>query len=54
MVAIDGQHRLSALGWKQDPTSSEELTSWSIPVVILALLMLTSKELPAPNLLGSS
>lgn len=36
LVAIDGQHRLSALKrWKQEGGASSELSSWTIPVVIL-------------------
>jgi len=38
VVAIDGQHRLSALKrWKNDPKKGHEFATWSIPVVILAL-----------------
>jgi DNA-sulfur modification-associated len=36
IVAIDGQHRLSALKrWKKQPGATNELDSWKIPVVLL-------------------
>ncbi len=51
VVAIDGQHRLSALKrWKDDPTRGHELSSWSIPVVILAMFK-DKEEGEAPNIL---
>jgi hypothetical protein len=38
VVAIDGQHRLSALKrWKKEPASTDDLDSWKIPVVILTI-----------------
>jgi hypothetical protein len=39
IVAIDGQHRLSALKrWKNEPPdSSKQLSGWTIPVVILGI-----------------
>src|SRR5262249_23117746 len=39
IVAIDGQHRLSALKrWKNEPpTSSQQLSHWTIPVVVLGI-----------------
>lgn len=49
VVAIDGQHRLSALKrWKEMPAGSEGLRSWTIPVVILGLFQ---DGVPAPKLL---
>jgi hypothetical protein len=51
VVAIDGQHRLAALKrWKSDPVRGQELASWSIPVVILALYK-EGKEVETPNIL---
>jgi hypothetical protein len=43
IVAIDGQHRLSALKrWKLEvPESSKELSGWTIPVVILGIFKVT-------------
>jgi hypothetical protein len=39
IVAIDGQHRLSALKrWKNEPPdSSKQLATWTIPVVVLGI-----------------
>ncbi|SMN00671.1 hypothetical protein SPONL_1507 [uncultured Candidatus Thioglobus sp.] len=38
VVAIDGQHRLSALKeWKSDPETGRDFSDWTIPVVILGL-----------------
>ncbi len=47
VVAIDGQHRLSALKmWKSDPNRGSEFTSWSIPVVMLAMFKETEDSNP--------
>lgn len=49
VVAIDGQHRLSALmRWQNQPAG--DLLSWKIPVVILVLSKVDQNE-PSPNLL---
>ena len=53
IVAIDGQHRLSALKrWKREYTKEavNELASWKIPVVILGMFRADPKT-QAPNLL---
>ena len=43
VVAIDGQHRLSALiRWQREPTG--DLLSWKIPVVILVLSKIKQEE----------
>ena len=46
IVAIDGQHRLSALKrWKNEPPiSSQQLATWTIPVVVLGLFRTASKS----------
>ncbi len=47
VVAIDGQHRLSALKrWKNDPERGREFSDWSIPVVILAMFKEHEKSEP--------
>lgn len=49
LVAIDGQHRLSALKrWKADPNS--EFADWKIPVIILNIFMVDSEK-PSASLL---
>jgi len=49
IVAIDGQHRLSALKrWQNEPDG--DLLSWKIPVVILVLSKVDQNE-PSSNLL---
>ena len=51
VVAIDGQHRLSALKrWKDDPTRGGELSGWRIPVVLLGMFK-ADKEVSTPNIL---
>jgi hypothetical protein len=52
VVAIDGQHRLSALKrWKNEPPeSSKELATWTIPVVILGVFR-TAEEADSASFL---
>lgn len=43
VVAIDGQHRLSALKrWKSEPGGMGELVSWNVPVIVLGIV----KDIP--------
>lgn len=51
IVAIDGQHRLSALKrWKEHPDGAAELSNWTIPVVVLGVFRATP-DANAPGLL---
>ena len=51
LVAIDGQHRLSALKrWRSEPGGPGELQTWHIPVVILGIVK-DDPERPAANVL---
>lgn len=51
LVAIDGQHRLSALKrWKQSPDGPGALADWHIPVVILGMF-LEDPEKPSATML---
>jgi hypothetical protein len=51
IVAIDGQHRLSALKrWSAMPGGAEELGTWTIPVVLLGIVR-SARDVQAPDLL---
>lgn len=51
VVAIDGQHRLSALKrWSNEPGGAKDLSDWTIPVVILGVFK-ASQKATAPGLL---
>lgn len=51
LVAIDGQHRLSALKrWKDEPGDNSELQSWHIPVILLGIVR-DDPDRPAANVL---
>jgi len=53
IVAIDGQHRLSALKrWDKEPGSADsDLDSWTIPVVILTIFAQDGSDVDNPELL---
>lgn len=51
LVAIDGQHRLSALKrWKDEPGDTGDLESWQIPVILLGIVR-DNPHRPAANVL---
>jgi hypothetical protein len=51
IVAIDGQHRLSALKrWSAMPGGAEELGTWTIPVVMIGIVR-SAADVQAPDLL---